>query len=74
MDMVGEKSKGSRDDFSKDPVPLKSDGDFVRADGTTLGADNGIAVAHGLATLDSADIPHPPLELAELFWSLRSIP
>jgi dipeptidase D len=63
MDMVGEKSKGSRHDFSKDPIPLKIEGDLVRADGTTLGADNGIAVAYGLAILDSADIPHPPLEL-----------
>jgi dipeptidase D len=63
MDMVCEKSKGSHHDFSKDPIPLKIDGDFVRADGTTLGADNGIAVAYGLALLDSADIPHPPLEL-----------
>ena len=63
MDMVCEKSKGSDHDFSKDPIPLKIEGDFVRADGTTLGADNGIAIAYGLAILDSADIPHPPLEL-----------
>jgi dipeptidase D len=63
MDMVCEKSKGSRHDFSKDPIPLKIEGDLVRADGTTLGADNGIAVAYGLALLDSADVPHPPLEL-----------
>jgi dipeptidase D len=63
MDMVCEKSKGSRHDFSKDPISLKVEGDFLRADGTTLGADNGIGVAYGLALLDSADIPHPPLEL-----------
>jgi len=63
MDMVGEKSKASRHDFSKDPIALKADGDFLRADGTTLGADNGIAVAYGLALLDGADIPHPPIEL-----------
>jgi len=63
MDMVCEKSKGSRHDPSKDPLPLKIEGDLVRADGTTLGADNGIAVAYGLAILDSADLPHPPLEL-----------
>lgn len=63
MDMVCEKTKGLGHDFSKDPIPLKIDGDFVRTDGTTLGADNGIAVAYGLALLDSADIPHPPLEL-----------
>jgi len=63
MDMVGEQAKGCRHDFSKDPLALKIEGDFVRADGTTLGADDGIAVAYGLALLDSADIPHPPLEL-----------
>jgi dipeptidase D len=63
MDMVCEKSKASRHDFSKDPLKLKVDGDFVRAVGTTLGADNGIAVAYGLALLDSTDIPHPPIEL-----------
>lgn len=63
MDMVGEKSKTSSHDFSKDPIPLKVDGDFLRADGTTLGADNGIAIAYGLAILDSEDIPHPPIEL-----------
>ena len=63
MDMVCEKSKGSGHDFSKDPIPLKIDGDFLRTDGTTLGADNGIAVAYGLALLDSSDIPHPPIEL-----------
>jgi len=63
MDMVCEKSKGSTHDFSKDPLTLKIDGDILRADGTTLGADNGIAVAYGLALLGSSDIPHPPLEL-----------
>lgn len=62
MDMVCEKSKGSAHDFAKDPIPLKIDGDILRTDGTTLGADNGIAVAYGLALLDSTDIPHPPLE------------
>lgn len=62
MDMVCEKSKGSTHDFANDPIPLKLDGDFLRTDGTTLGADNGIAVAYGLALLDSSDIPHPPIE------------
>jgi len=62
MDMVCEKTRGSSHDFSKDPLSLRIEGDFVRADGTTLGADNGVAVAYGLALLDSADIPHPPLE------------
>ncbi len=63
MDMVCEKTKGATHDFATDPLNLKVEGDLVRADGTTLGADNGIAVAYGLALLDSTDIPHPPLEL-----------
>jgi dipeptidase D len=62
MDMVCEKANGCRHDFTKDPLALKIDGDFLRAAGTTLGADDGIAVACGLAILDSAKIPHPPLE------------
>lgn len=63
MDMVCAKTENSSHDFSKDPISLKIDGDFLRADGTTLGADNGIGVAYGLAILDSKDIPHPPVEL-----------
>ena len=63
MDMVCEKVKGSKHDFSKDPLALKIEGDFLRADGTTLGGDDGIGVACGLAILDSKDIPHPPLEI-----------
>jgi dipeptidase D len=63
MDMVCEKVKGSKHDFIKDPLVLKVEGDFLRADGTTLGGDDGIAVACGLALLDSKDIPHPPLEM-----------
>lgn len=63
MDMVGEKSKTSTHDFLKDPIALRVDGDYVYATDTTLGADDGIAVAYGLAILDSKDIPHPPIEL-----------
>ena len=63
MDMVCGKSAKSNHDFAKDPISLKIDGDFLRANGTTLGADNGIGVAYGLAILDSKDIPHPPIEL-----------
>ncbi|MDR3669231.1 MAG: aminoacyl-histidine dipeptidase [Holophaga sp.] len=63
MDMVCEKAEGCRHDFTKDPLVLKIEGDILRAVGTTLGADDGIAVAFGLAVLDSADLPHPPLEL-----------
>lgn len=63
MDMVCEKSSDSVHDFTCDPIELIVDGDVVRANNTTLGADNGIAVAFGLAILDSSDIPHPALEL-----------
>lgn len=63
MDMVGEKSDTSNHDFSKDPIKLEVEGDFLMAKETTLGADNGIAVAMCLALLESNDIPHPPLEV-----------
>lgn len=63
MDMVCEKNKDSMHDFEKDALKLKIVDDYIYANGTTLGADNGIAVAYGLALLDSDDIPHPPLEL-----------
>jgi dipeptidase D len=63
MDMVCEKNTGTKHDFEKDPIAFVVEGDVLRADGTTLGADNGIAVAFGLAVLASTDIPHPPLEL-----------
>ncbi|HSN58784.1 MAG TPA: beta-Ala-His dipeptidase, partial [Clostridiaceae bacterium] len=61
--MVCEKNIGTKHDFGKDPIAFIVEGDILRADGTTLGADNGIAVAFGLAVLASTDIPHPPLEL-----------
>lgn len=63
MDMVCEKDEDVEHDFLKDPLRLKVKGDFVFAEGTTLGADNGIAVAYSLALLASKDIPHPPLEV-----------
>jgi len=63
MDMVGEKSSKIKHDFLKDPLKLRIEGDFVYATDTTLGGDNGIAVAFGLALLDSKEIPHPPVEL-----------
>ncbi|GFZ31175.1 aminoacyl-histidine dipeptidase [Clostridium zeae] len=63
MDMVCEKNKGTEHDFEKDPLKLRIDGDNVFATGTTLGADNGIAVAYALAILSSKDIVHPPLEV-----------
>jgi len=63
MDMVCEKNKITEHDFSKDPLKLRIEDDMIMATGTTLGADNGIAVAYALALLDSKDIPHPPLEV-----------
>lgn len=63
MDMVCEKNKSTIHNFETDPIKLLIDGDTLKADGTTLGADNGIAVAFCLAMLDSNDIPHPPLEI-----------
>ncbi len=63
MDMVCEKEEGSNHDFSKDPLNLKIEEDLLKADKTTLGADNGIAVAMCLAILESKDIPHPPIEV-----------
>jgi dipeptidase D len=63
MDMVCEKENDCDIDFEKEGIRLVVDGDFVTADGTTLGGDDGIAVAYALAILDSDDIPHPPLEV-----------
>ncbi len=62
VDMVCEKDSQSKHDFTKDPLPLAYMDDVVFARGTTLGADDGIAVAYELALLDSKDLPHPPLE------------
>ena len=61
-DMVCEKNKDVEHDFLKDPIKLIYDGDILKADRTTLGSDNGIAVAMALAVLDSNNIEHPPIE------------
>jgi len=63
MDMVCEKAKGSEHDFRKDPIKLVVEGEWLHADGTTLGADNGIALAMAFVAATEADLPHPPLEL-----------
>lgn len=63
MDMVCEKNKDTEHDFEKDPLKLRVEGDYIYATGTTLGADNGIAVAYGMAILASNDISHPPIEM-----------
>jgi dipeptidase D len=62
LDMVPQKNKGTDHDFEKDGINMLIDGDWVTADGTTLGADNGIGVAAIMGLLASKDIPHPPLE------------
>lgn len=63
LDMVCEKNNSKQHNFEVDPIELIVDGDVVRANGTTLGSDNGIAIAYALALLDSKDITHPPLEV-----------
>lgn len=63
MDMVCEKTEDSDHDFSKDPIQLSVDGDWIRAKDTTLGGDNGIAIAYALAILESDTISHPALEV-----------
>lgn len=63
LDMVGDKVPECEIDMTKDSVRIYVDGDYITADGTTLGGDNGIAVAYGLALLDANDIAHPRLEV-----------
>lgn len=63
MDMVCEKENGCDIDFQTQGLTLVKEGNVIHADGTTLGGDDGIAVAYALAILDSDDIPHPPLEV-----------
>ena len=63
MDMVCEKENGYDIDFEKDGLKLYVDGDFLKAEGTTLGGDDGIAVAYALAILADEEIAHPRLEV-----------
>lgn len=63
MDMVCEKNKDVDHDFEKDPIDLRIIDDMIYANGTTLGADNGIAVAMSMAVLASNDLAHPALEV-----------
>lgn len=62
LDMVCQKTNESSFDFEKDGIELLIDGEFIKANGTTLGADNGIAVAIILSILESDSIPHPAIE------------
>ena len=63
MDMVCEKDASCHLNMETDGLDVMHDGVYVFAKGTTLGADNGIAVAYALALLDDTTIPHPPLEV-----------
>ena len=63
LDMVCEKNADKKHDFLKDPITLVRKGNALMADGTTLGGDNGIAVATNLALMETKDVEHGPLEL-----------
>lgn len=63
IDMVPQKNNDTVHDFEKDPIQTWIDGDWVKAKGTTLGGDNGLGVAMGMAVLESADLKHGPIEL-----------
>lgn len=63
MDMVCEKNTGVTHDFTKDPLKLIEKDGWLCAKGTTLGADNGVAVAYALAVLNDPNLTHPPLEV-----------
>lgn len=63
VDMVCEKNAATKHDFARDPIRIVVDGDWVRADGTTLGSDNGIGVAMGLAVAEQKGLVHPPVEV-----------
>ena len=62
LDMVCEKNEGTDHNFDTDPIRLVRDGDWLKAGGTTLGADNGVGVAAALAVMESVDCAHGPLE------------
>ncbi len=62
LDMVCEKNEGTAHNFDTDPIAIVRDGDWLKAKGTTLGADNGIGVSAALAVMESNDIAHGPLE------------
>lgn len=62
LDMVCEKNRDVDHDFSKDPIKLKLNGDILTADGTTLGADNGIGIAAILSILEDKTLKHGPIE------------
>ncbi len=63
LDMVCEKTPQSKHDFSCDPIKILEKDGWLTAEGTSLGADNGIAIAYALAIAEADDIAHPELEL-----------
>ncbi|MDE9552523.1 beta-Ala-His dipeptidase [Xenorhabdus bovienii] len=63
LDMVPQKNNDTQHDFTKDPIRTYIDGDWVTAEGTTLGADNGIGMASALAVLADESVKHGPLEV-----------
>jgi dipeptidase D len=63
IDMVPQKNEDTNHDFTTDPINAYIDGEWLTAEGTTLGADNGIGMASCLAVLDSNDIKHGPIEV-----------
>jgi dipeptidase D len=62
LDMVCQKNNDVNFDFETEGIKMEIDGDWVKAKGTTLGADNGLGVATIMSILESSDIPHPSLE------------
>jgi len=62
LDMVPQANSDKKHDFTKDPIDAYVDGEWVTADGTTLGADNGMGVAAAMAVLESKDLTHGPIE------------
>lgn len=63
MDMVPQKTADTVHDFLKDPIETWIDGEWVKARGTTLGADNGMGVAMGMAVAEDRSFPHGPVEV-----------
>ena len=63
IDMVPQKNNDTVHDFEKDPIQTWIDGEWVKAKGTTLGADNGLGLAMAMAVLESTDLKHGPIEL-----------
>lgn len=62
LDMVHQKNASTQFDFDTEGIRMEVDGDWVKADGTTLGADNGIGVAAIMSILESQELDHPPIE------------